>query len=59
MRRRRPRMPGPDMVVTTWSGGAASWRESEWLPLAGREVILVADGDPLDKLRGCPPGMRP
>ena len=28
-------------------------------PLAGREVILVADGDPLNKLRGYPPGMRP
>ncbi len=45
----------PGMVVTTWSGGAASWRESEWYVLADREVILVADGDPLD-VKGLSPG---
>ena len=45
----------PDLVATTFSGGASSWQESEWLPLAGREVILVADGDPLNK-QGVSPG---
>ena len=35
----------PDCVVTTWSRGADAWPETDWEPLAGREVLLVADAD--------------
>ena len=35
----------PDRVVTTWSGGTNAWAETDWQPLAGRTVLLVADGD--------------
>ena len=31
--------------VTTWAGGAKAWRRTDWTPLRGREVALVADGD--------------
>ena len=40
----------PGMVVTTWSGGAASWRESEWYVLArihrwtGMDGVRTAEG---------------
>ena len=31
--------------MTTWSGGTANWRKTDWSPLAGREVSLLADAD--------------
>ena len=34
----------PDQPVTCWSGGAKAWRRTDWEPLRGREVSLVADG---------------
>ena len=35
----------PDYVVTTWAGGTNAWRESDWDPIVGRVVLLVADAD--------------
>ena len=35
----------PDRMFTTWAGGAGNWRQTDWLPLAEREVILIADGN--------------
>ena len=32
-------------VVTTWSHGTDSWRRTDFSPLFGREVLLVADAD--------------
>ena len=31
--------------VTTWSGGTNAWRKTDWTPLRGREVSLLADAD--------------
>lgn len=35
----------PDMIATTWSGGAKAISKTDWKPLAGRDVTLVADND--------------
>ena len=35
----------PDAVVTTWQGGSDAWRSTDWEPLAGRDVPLLADTD--------------
>ena len=35
----------PEAVVTTWQGGSGAWRLTDWEPLAGRDVLLVADTD--------------
>ena len=35
----------PGVVVTTWAGGAAAWRKTDWGPLDNRRVLLVADAD--------------
>ena len=35
----------PTSTVTTWAGGTEAWSRTDWRPLAGREVTLVADGD--------------
>lgn len=35
----------PELAVTTWAGGAAAWRKTDWRPLAGRNVILWPDAD--------------
>ena len=35
----------PDAVVTTWQGGSDAWRSTDWEPLAGRDVLLLADAD--------------
>ena len=43
------------LAVTTWAGGTNAWRQTDWTPLAGREVSLVADADPLNK-QGFSPG---
>ena len=34
-----------DHAVTTWAGGASAWRHTNWSPLAGRNVLLLADGN--------------
>ena len=34
-----------NIVVVTWSGGAPAWSFTDWKPLAGRSVILIADAD--------------
>lgn len=33
------------VVLTTWSGGSQAWRQTDWSPLAGRDVILWPDAD--------------
>jgi ATP-dependent exoDNAse (exonuclease V) alpha subunit/5S rRNA maturation endonuclease (ribonuclease M5) len=35
----------PDMVVTTWQGGASAVHASDWTPLQDREVIIWPDND--------------
>lgn len=35
----------PGALVTTWLGGAKAWRKTDWTPLAGRQVKLLADAD--------------
>ena len=35
----------PNKAVTTWAGGTNAWQLTDWTPLAGREVSLIADGD--------------
>ena len=40
----------PDHLVTTWSGGASKvWQSTDWEPLRGRDLSLLADSD--DKSR--------
>ena len=39
----------PTQAVTTYSGGGPNWKLTDWEPLRGREVSLVADADPPDK----------
>ena len=34
-----------DRAVTTWAGGAGAWPQTNWSPLAGRNVLLLADAD--------------
>ena len=36
----------PKTPVTCWAGGTNAWRLTDWTPLAGREVQLIADADP-------------
>lgn len=38
-------------TVTTWMGGTKAWTKTDWLPLAGRDVILLPDAD--DSGRKC------
>lgn len=33
------------LVVTTWAGGSQAWRQTDWSPLKGRDVILWPDAD--------------
>ena len=35
----------PKAVVTTWQHGSSAWKQTDWTPLRGRKVLLVADGD--------------
>lgn len=35
----------PNQPVTTSAGGAAAWASTDWTPLAGRNVSIVADGN--------------
>ena len=39
----------PDKTVTTWAGGTNAWQLTDWEPLRGRKVSLIADADPLNK----------
>jgi hypothetical protein len=32
-------------IATTWSGGASAMGQTDWVPLSGRELILVPDCD--------------
>ena len=32
-------------AVTTWAHGSGSWQQTDWSPLAGRDVSLLADTD--------------
>ena len=45
----------PHQLVTCWAGGTNVWNKTDWTPLRGREVSLVADADPLNK-QGVSPG---
>ena len=42
-------------AVTTWSGGTNAWKQTDWTPLKGRNVVLVADTD--DAGRKCMEGL--
>ena len=35
----------PSQLVVTWAGGAKNWHLTDWSPLRGREVSLLADAD--------------
>ena len=35
----------PDHSATTWAGGSGAWKLADWEPLAGRDVLLLADSD--------------
>ena len=35
----------PDHSATTWAGGSSAWELTDWGPLAGRDVLLLADAD--------------
>lgn len=37
----------PGQFFTTWAGGTNAWDRTDWSPLAGRKVWLIADGDPI------------
>ena len=41
-------------IVTTWAGGSSAWKQTDWEPLVGRDVLLVADADDpgRDAMRG-------
>ena len=32
-------------LPTCWAGGTGAWRKTDWSPLYGRPLLLVADGD--------------
>ena len=32
-------------ICVSWAGGTSSWKRTDWTPLHGRHVLLVADGD--------------
>ena len=34
-----------DHSATTWAGGSGAWELTDWEPLAGRAVLLLADAD--------------
>lgn len=35
----------PSHIATTWSGGASALGQTDWIPLTGRDVVLVPDCD--------------
>ena len=36
---------GLTQIVTTWSGGSKAWQKTDWEPLRGRAISLMADAD--------------
>lgn len=34
-----------DHVATTWAGGARAWNQTDWQPLSGHDVLLLADAN--------------
>lgn len=34
------------ITVVSWCGGGKSWAKTDWMPLAGRRVVLWPDNDP-------------
>ena len=35
----------PSIACTAWTGGAKSWKRSDWTPIANRTVLLFPDAD--------------
>ena len=35
----------PDEAYTTWAGGSESWHKTNWVPLKGKTVTVMADAD--------------
>ena len=35
----------PTQIVTTWAGGSKAWQKTDWEPLRGRALSLMADAD--------------
>ena len=35
---------GPSETITCWAGGTNAWHQTDWTPLAGSYVSLLADG---------------
>ena len=52
----------PDQIVTTWSGGSKAWQKTDWEPLRGRAISLMADADEASRTAmrqpRVPPGQR-
>ncbi len=46
----------PTQTITTWAGGANAWQTTDWTPLRGRTVSIVADADHIDPKKGTRPG---
>ena len=36
---------GDKWEVSTWAGGTPAWKKTDWPPLEGRKVVVVADAD--------------
>lgn len=36
---------GSPYVVLTWSGGAQAWKQADWSPLTGRDIVIWPDAD--------------
>ena len=41
----RAAWPQSSGYLTTWAGGTKAWRKTDWKPLSGRTVNLIADAD--------------
>ena len=35
----------PNQITVCWAGGTNAWQQTDWTPLSGRDIALVADGD--------------
>ena len=36
---------GEEALVTTWNGGGAAWKRTDWTPLTGKSVSILADAN--------------